>query len=816
MCVSDESEKDLPEEEEWGEERAVSAGGDILIEAASGEVADFDLRDVPNVLPVLPLKNTVLFPHMVSPLLVNTARSKHLIDEVAASGNRLMVCSAVKHVVEGSPGPDDVYSVGTVLRIIKMIRFPDDSYRLLVQGIARVAIESFEPSDEFLRGNIRLLPDIGDRDSVETAAQVRNVSQQFGALVSESSRLSDELHLLAGSLDDPSRLADLVTSNLDLDVAGKQHILEITGIEERLKEVLSRLTRQRDALEIETEIRDKVQTEMGRTQRDYMLRQQLEAIRRELGEVEDDQAEADRMRERIEAAQMPEEAHKQAMRELSRLEQAPPAAAEHGVIRTYLEWMTDLPWNQQSEDRLDVRAARELLDEDHYGLEKVKDRIVEYIAVLSLKKDLKGPILCFVGPPGTGKTSLGRSIARALGREFGRISLGGVRDEAEVRGHRRTYVGALPGRFIQCLRKAKTRNPVLVLDEIDKVGADTRGDPSSALLEVLDPEQNSEFSDHYLEVPFDLSGVLFIATANMMDPIPPALRDRMEVIELPGYTLEEKVEIAKRFLVPRQIEQNGIGNIDFELPDETLRILCERYTREAGVRNLEREIGAVCRKVARQFAEGELSGSVKVLPDQLFDLLGPVKHEPDLAEQGSQPGVAVGLAWTPAGGDILFIESTKMPGRGELKLTGSLGEVMRESVEAARSWLRSHSEELEVDPESFETSDIHLHVPSGAVPKDGPSAGVGMVTSLASLYTGRVVRPKVAMTGEITLRGKVLPVGGIKEKVLAAKRAGIECVVLPEKNRNDVGEIPSELLQGLDLEYVGTIDEALSRTLAPA
>ena len=810
-----ESDKDLPEEEDWGDEILDTAGGDVLIESAS-DAAEFDLDTLPDGLPVLPLKNTVLFPHMVSPLLVNTTRSKHLIDEVAASSDRLMVCCAVNRVVEGSPGPDDVYPVGTVLRIVKLIRFPDESYRLLVQGVARVAIDAFEPNDDFLRGQIRVLHDVGDRDSVETAAQVRNVSQQFTALVNESSRLSDELHVLAMSLDDPSRLADLVTSNLDLDVAGKQRILEITSIEERLKEVLTRLTSQRDALEIETEIRDKVQTEMGRTQRDYMLRQQLEAIRRELGEVEDDQAEAARMRERIEAAQMPEEANKQAMRELERLEQAPPAAAEHGVIRTYLEWMTELPWNTQSEDRLDVHAARELLDEDHYGLEKVKDRIVEYIAVLSLKKDLKGPILCFVGPPGTGKTSLGRSIARALGREFGRISLGGVRDEAEVRGHRRTYVGALPGRFIQCLRKAKTRNPVLVLDEIDKVGADTRGDPSSALLEVLDPEQNAEFSDHYLEVPFDLSGVLFIATANLMDPIPPALRDRMEVIELPGYTLEEKIEIAKRFLVPRQVEQNGIDKIDFELPEETLRVLCERYTREAGVRNLEREIGAVCRKVARQVAEGESTGAVVVKPEQLFDLLGPEKHEPDLAEQGNQPGVAVGLAWTPAGGDILFIESTKMPGRGELKLTGSLGDVMRESVEAARSWLRSHGDKFDLKPEGFEGSDIHLHVPSGAVPKDGPSAGVGMVTSLASLYTGRLVKPKVAMTGEITLRGKVLPVGGIKEKVLAAKRAGIECVVLPEKNRQDVEEIPDELLSGLNLEYVGTIDEALNQTLAQA
>ncbi len=810
--MSDDPEKESPKESEWEEEVVESDGADILSEATS-DGAGIEIHELPAVLPVLPLKNTVLFPYLVSPLLVNTSRSQRLIDEVVASPNRLMVCSAVKHPVEGSPGPDDVYRVGTVLRIVKMIRFPDDSYRLLVQGAARVSIDGFEPSDDFLRGRLSLLKAEGDRDSVETAALVRNVSEQFAGLVSESSRLSDELHVLAMNLDDPSRLADLVASNLDLDVAGKQRVLEIMGLEDRLKEVLAKIIRQRDALGIETEIREKVQTEMGRTQRDFMLRQQLEAIRRELGEVEDDQAEIDRMRERIEASGMPEEALKQATRELERLEQAPPAAAEHSVIRTYLEWMTDLPWSKQSEDHLDVRAAREMLDEDHYGLEKVKDRIVEYIAVLSLKKDLKGPILCFVGPPGTGKTSLGRSIARALGRQFGRISLGGVRDEAEIRGHRRTYVGALPGRFIQALRKTKTRNPVLVLDEIDKVGADTHGDPSSALLEVLDPEQNSEFSDHYLEVPFDLSAVLFVATANIMDPIPPALRDRMEVIELPGYTLEEKVEIAKRFLVPRQIKQNGIDQIDFELPEETVRVLSERYTREAGVRNLEREIGAVCRKIARRVAEGEISGPVRVEPDQLFDLLGPEKHEPDLVEQGSQPGVAVGLAWTPAGGDILFIESTQMPGRGELKLTGSLGDVMRESVEAAQSWLRSHADRFDLTEERFESTDVHLHVPSGAVPKDGPSAGIGMVTSLASLYTGRVVKPKVAMTGEITLRGKILPVGGIKEKVLAAKRAGIECVVLPEKNRQDIAEIPDRLLQGLNLQFVRTIDEALSQTL---
>jgi len=597
-------------------------------------------------------------------------------------------------------------------------------------------------------------------------------------------------------------------------VAQKQAVLERHDLGERLRLVLTELARSRQAQTIETEIREKVQSEMGKTQREYMLRQQLDTIRKELGEAPDEGADADRLRERIEAAGMPEEALKQAHRELDRLGNTPPVSAEHGVIRAYLEWLAELPWSKSTEDRLDVPEAQQILDEDHYDLEKVKDRILEYIAVLSLKRDLKGPILCFAGPPGTGKTSLGRSIARALGREFVRISLGGVRDEAEIRGHRRTYVGALPGRIVQGLRKAKTRNPVFLLDEIDKVGQDFRGDPSSALLEVLDPEQNATFSDHYLEVPFDLSQVLFVATANWMDPVPPALRDRMEVIELPGYTEEDKLEIAKRYLLPRQRKANGIDSFSVEIPDDTLRVLIRSYTREAGVRNLEREIASLCRKLARRVAEDGDPGAMRIDPRDVAELLGPVRFEPELAERAGRPGVAVGLAWTPAGGDILFIESSRMPGQGKLKLTGSLGDVMRESVEAARSWLRTQSAPLGIDPAFFESSDIHVHVPAGAVPKDGPSAGVAMVTSLASLLTGRVVHHDVAMTGEITLRGKVLPVGGIKEKVLAAKRAGIRCVVLPARNRRDVEEIAKSLLEGLELVYVETIDEALAETLA--
>ena len=797
------------------QEEVVESGSEVVV--GIGEDEESPTVEVPSTLPVLPLKNTVLFPFLLHPLLVNSERSKKLIDSVLVSPQRLMMSVAVRHPVEGSPGPQDVYRAGTVLRIVKMIKFPDDSYRLLVQGVTRAKVEEFEAESPFLTGRIAILEEVGDAESVEATALARNVRDQFGTLIMESSRLSDDLQLLAQNLDDDySKLADLVASNLALDVAGKQRMLEELDVVKRLHSIQEELRRARDAMKIESEIRDKVQSEMGRTQRDYMLRQQLDQIRRELGEAEDSDTEVAGLRERIEAAGMPEEAHKQATRELERLEQMPTAAAEHSVIRTYLEWMVELPWKEESEDRLSVKEARTILDEDHWGLEKVKDRIVEFIAVLSLKRDLKGPILCFVGPPGSGKTSLGRSIARALGREFQRISLGGMRDEAEIRGHRRTYVGALPGRIVQSMRRAGTRNPVFMLDEVDKVGTDFRGDPSSALLEVLDPEQNSTFSDHYLEVSFDLSHVLFIATANVMDPVIPALRDRMEVIELPGYTEEDKLEIAKRFLLPRQRGANGINQIDFELPEQTLRSIIASYTREAGVRNLEREIGSVCRKIARRVAEDEVSGAICVQPEDLADLLGPVRFEPELAERAGRPGVAVGLAYTPAGGDILFVESTKMPGRGELKLTGSLGDVMRESAEAARSWLRTRASELTIAEKAFESSDLHLHVPSGAVPKDGPSAGVAMVISLASLLTGRPAPPDVAMTGEITLRGKILAVGGIKEKVLAAKRAGIRRVVVPEKNRRDVEEIREELLEGLELEYVGTIDEALSRTLLPA
>ncbi|MDD9801845.1 MAG: endopeptidase La [Deltaproteobacteria bacterium] len=780
---------------------------------------DLGLPELPDTLPVLPLKNNIIFPQLLAPLVIGSARSRRLVDAVMAGEPRLMLALSARGSVEGSPGPDDLYRVGTLLRVVKMLR-TSDSYHLLVQGLCRARLLEWRAEQPFLQCHAQPLADTGESETVEVQALARYVRDSFIALVSESSGNSNELQALTLSTEDPAHLADLVASNLPIDVAGRQAFLEELDIRERLNRVREELRRASDAAAIESKIREKVKSEMGRTQREYMLRQQLDQIRRELGEGEDEEAESETLRRKIEEAGMSEEAQAQALREHERMAQMPAAAAERSFIRNYLDWMVDLPWSRSSEDRLDVEAARRVLDEDHWGLEKVKDRIVEYIAVLSLKRQrdqhagLRGPILCFVGPPGTGKTSLGRSIARALGRSFQRISLGGVRDEAEIRGHRRTYVGALPGRIIQGLRRAEARNPVFVLDEVDKVGADYHGDPSSALLEVLDPEQNSTFSDHYLEVPFDLSQVLFIATANVEDPIHPALRDRMEIIELPGYTEEDKLQIAQRFLLPRQRRENGVAGIELEIPAETLRAIVRSYTREAGVRNLEREIGAVCRKIVRRVASGA-EGGFRVAPEDLAELLGPVKFEPELAERAGRPGVAVGLSWTPAGGDILFVESTAMPGRGALKLTGSLGDVMRESAEAARAWLQSYGQPLGIPAGAFEKRDLHVHVPQGAVPKDGPSAGVAMVTALASLLTGRAADPDVAMTGEITLRGKVLPVGGIKEKVLAARRAGIHRVVLPEKNRRDVEEIQPELLDGLSFSYIGRIADALECILPP-
>lgn len=772
---------------------------------------EFDGIDVPEVLSVLPLKNTVLYPYAVTPLLVNTERSKSLVASVLKNEDGLMFSSAVRKEVDGSPCAEDLFKTGTVLRIIKWVKDQDGSYRMLVQGISRGRIIRNLKSDPFIVSKVERLVDAGDSESVEVIALARTVREEFASHALESTALPDDLQGLVMGIEDPSRLADLVAANLRLDLEKKQSILESLDVVQRLRVVEEELRHSREAEKLEGEIREQVQTDMGKTQREYILRQQLDQIRKELGEVEDGDADLERFRVKLQEADLPEKALKQAERELSRLEETPSASAEYGVIRTYLEWLIDLPWSKESRDELDLRQAALSLDQDHWGLDKVKERILEYIAVLSLKGNLKSPILCLSGPPGTGKTSLGRSIARSLNRRFCRISLGGMRDEAEIRGHRRTYIGAQPGRILQSLRRSGTRNPVFLLDEIDKVGADFRGDPSAALLEVLDPEQNASFSDHYMEIPFDLSQVLFIATANQVEPIPAALRDRMEVIQLSGYTEEEKVEISKKFLIPKQLDSNGVANVGLSFPDRTIQKLIGSYTREAGVRNLERQIGALCRKTALRIAEGNEVRNLDIVPGTVSDFLGPIKYEPELADRAGQRGVAVGLAYTSVGGEILFVESTKMPGKGNLKLTGSLGGVMKESAEAARSWLRSRAPELGL--QSFDDEDLHLHVPAGAVPKDGPSAGVAMVASLASLLTGKSLPPDVAMTGEITLRGKVLPVGGIKEKLLAARRAGIRRVVLPEKNNSDVEEIAGKLLEGLSLDFVSTIDEVLDTTL---
>jgi ATP-dependent Lon protease len=748
-----------------------------------------------------------------------------LMTDMLAQGDEEGAQRLAENTVDDDLEPDMGYyeddadyeqcEVGVIAEVGQYISRPGGQNHVILNGVARGRVEEIIQDQPFVAAQVRRQEE-PTHDPAQTEAAMQTVLEQVESYISMLPNVPEEVLTMVKSVDEPGWLADLIAFSPEFTSDQRQDMVETIDPLERLRKISVLIQKRLNVLNLRQEIQSEAQAGMDKQQREYFLREQLRAIQKELGEGSAEEALANEIREKIEAAGMPDEVNQKAMVQVERLEQQHPFSPEIGVIRTYLEWLTDLPWAVETEDRLDLDEAARILDEDHYGLDKVKDRIVEYIAVLSLKKDLRGPILCFVGPPGTGKTSLGRSIARALGRKFERISLGGIRDEAEIRGHRRTYVGALPGRIIQEMRRAGTRNPVFVLDEVDKVGTDFRGDPSSALLEVLDPEQNSAFSDHYLEVPFDLSQVLFIATANLMDPVPPALRDRMEVIELPGYTHEEKLEIARRFLLPRQRAQNGVADVDFEVSDAALGELIRSYTREAGVRNLEREIGALCRKVARRVAEEGVSKPVRIGVEDLEGLLGPVRFEPELVERAGQPGVAVGLAWTPAGGDILFVESSRMPGKGELKLTGSLGDVMRESAEAARSWLRARAADLGLDPETFQEVDLHLHVPAGAVPKDGPSAGVAMVTSLTSLMTGRAGKPDVAMTGEITLRGKVLPVGGIKEKVLAAKRAGIATVVLPERNRKDVEEIEPELLAGLALEYVGTIDDALRYTLAPA
>jgi ATP-dependent Lon protease len=761
---------------------------------------------VPDCLPVLPLRNTVLYPVLITPMLAPTERAKRLVDD-ALAGDRLLVAVASLDPEVDEPGAGDLHEFGTAVRILRMLKTDDGMYRLWVQGVRRARIVEMLETEPYLRARIEPLEEIIE-PGVELEALEQNVRKMFLELAEESGTIPEAIRTLVAGVEDPSALADVVAANLGLPLEERQEILELRDVRKRLERVSVSLAREGEVRRLEEEVREEVQAELSKNQRDYVLREQARAIRRQLGEAETPEELVEELRRRLDEARPPEGVREQADRELNRLAALPPGAVEAGTIRTYLEWIADLPWATETTDALDVKRAREVLEEDHYDLEKVKDRILEYIAVLKLKQDMRGPILCFVGPPGVGKTSLGRSIARATGRGFARIALGGVRDEAEIRGHRRTYVGAMPGRIVQTLRRVGTRNPVFMLDEIDKLGTDFRGDPSSALLEVLDPEQNHAFSDHYLEVPFDLSKVMFIATANILENVPPALRDRLEIIELPGYTEEDKLEIARRYLLPRQVENNGVTEHMPELSDEVLRAIIRGYTREAGVRNLERELGKVGRKIARQVVDTG-RGPDKLDPGDLHPVLGPAHFQAEIAGRVQQPGVVVGLAVTEAGGEILFIEATRMAGKGQLAITGSVGDVMRESAETAVSVVRDRARELGVDSEIFSKIDLHVHVPAGATPKDGPSAGIAMITALASLLRDRPLPPNLAMTGEITLRGRVLPVGGIKEKILAAKRAGVSRVLIPARNEKDLAEIPAARLSGLTIEPVETIDQVL-------
>jgi ATP-dependent Lon protease len=754
---------------------------------------------IPELLPVLVVKGGVVFPGLVAPLVISTERSAKLVDE-ALAGDKL-VCAVTQRdsSQEEEAGPDDLYVVGTVAVILKMLRMPDGSMRLLLQGMRRGRVEEYTATEPYLRARVKAVEETGEKD-VATRALMRSVADTFVKLAELAPYLPDELPGAVLAIDAPGRLADFVATYSNFDLADKQRLLETADVKERLNALLPLLAKELSVLELGQKLRDQVKGELDKSQREYFLREQLKAIQKELGEGDTSQTELGELQRKVADAGMPDPAREAAQRELDRLGRMQPASAEYSVARNYLDWLLSVPWKTRTDDKLDIRRAARVLDEDHYDLVKVKQRILEYLAVRKLKADSKGPILCFIGPPGVGKTSLGRSIARALGRKFFRFSLGGIRDEAEIRGHRRTYVGALPGRIVQALRTAGSMNPVLMLDEIDKVGTDFRGDPSSALLEVLDPEQNFSFSDHYLEVPVDLSQVMFITTANLGDTIIPALRDRMEILELPGYTDEEKLSIGRQYLVRRQLEENGLSKAGLEFGDDALRLIIAEYTREAGVRNLEREIGSVCRKLARRAAEGR-TGTKQVGPAEVRKLLGPKRFSSEAAARNGAIGVATGLSVTAYGGELVFIEATIMKGKKSLLLTGSLGDVMKESAEAALSYVRAHAQDLAVDPQFFEESDIHIHVPAGATPKDGPSAGTAMLAAILSLLRRRPVDPRVAMTGELTLTGRVLPIGGVKEKVLAAARAGIKTVILPAENRRDLADVPVSVRKGLSFRF---------------
>jgi ATP-dependent Lon protease len=770
------------------------------------ERLDIDELELPSALPVLPLKDTVVFPDSVLPLAIGQERSIKLVDDVV-SGDRLIALVASKDREVEQPGWDDLYEIGTAAVVQKMIRVPDGSLRVLVQGIRRIRLVDRVQDEPYLVGRFEEVADVFV-ESPETKALTQNVQTLFARLIGLMPYLPEELALAAANVDEPSALCHLVASTLRLKTEEKQQLLELDDVEKRLRSVLVILNRELEVAELGSKIQSQVMSEMESSQREYFLRQQLKAIQDELGEGDPEQAELKELRDRAAEVNLSEEARKAVDRELARLEKLPSAAAEYGVIRTYVEWILSLPWDKTTEDNLDLVQARKVLDEDHFDLDKVKERILEYLAVSKLKNDLTGPILCFVGPPGVGKTSLGHSIARTLGRKFVRISVGGVRDEAEIRGHRRTYIGAMPGTIIRALRDAEAKNPVFLIDEIDKMGADFRGDPASAMLEVLDPEQHSSFRDHYLDLPFDLSKVLFICTANQIDTIPPPLLDRMDVIQLSGYTEEEKLGIAKKYLVAKQLKAHGLKRKQLTFTEKGLRVIIREYTREAGVRQLERQIAAVCRKAARRIADGD-SDHMSADDKLVREWLGPRRFVADVRKRTSEPGVATGLAVTTVGGDVLFIEAAAYPGDGRLKVTGQLGEVMEESAQAAHSWVRTHGLELGIDPHWFGENDVHVHVPAGAVPKDGPSAGITMATAIASIATSKPVSEEVAMTGELTLSGQVLPIGGLREKVLAAQRAGIPKVIFPRENESDLEELPEETRKALEFIPVDWIHEVL-------
>jgi ATP-dependent Lon protease len=774
-------------------------------------------QEIPPELPVLPLRDTVLFPNSFMPLAVAREASVRLIDE-AMEGSKLIAVFTQREASVEEPREEDLYPTGTATHIHKMFKLPDGSLRLIVQGLSRLRLGRVTQLHPYLRAEItEAAEDAREGDRLEIDALMRNIKHNFQQVVSLSPLLSDDLQTLATNIAEPSKLADFIASSLPtIGTPVKQEVLDTLDVRARMDMLNRVLIKELEVLELGSKIQSQVQSEVGKNQREYFLREQLKAIQRELGEDDEQAKEIEELRQRIAAAGMPEAVLKEAHRELERLARMPAAAAEYTVSRTYLDWLVALPWNVRTEEVIDLARTKQILDADHSDLEKAKDRILEYLAVRKLNPEVKGPILCFVGPPGVGKTSLARSIATSLDRKFVRVSLGGMRDEAEIRGHRRTYIGALPGQVIQGLRRAESKNPVFILDEIDKLGADFRGDPASALLEVLDPEQNNTFRDHYLDVPFDLSEVLFITTANVLDPVPPALRDRMEVLELPGYTEEEKLQISQEHLVDKQVKNHGLTPEQLSFTEAALRVVIRGYTREAGVRNLEREIGALCRKVARRRAEGDET-PVSITPEIVASLLGAPRHlDEEVEERTRKPGVAIGLAWTPTGGEVLFVEATRMAGTGTLTLTGHLGDVMKESARAALSWFRTHASGYGVSPDFFQAAEIHLHVPSGAIPKDGPSAGVTMAAALASELTGRPLRGDIAMTGEITLSGRVLPIGGVKEKVLAARRHGIRHVVLPRQNEKNVNEdLSEELRRDVTVHLVTTIEEVLDLVMQP-